>query len=61
MWSPIKPVCMQYMCNFTFYEATCKNNIVHTLNFIDHGFVLYPTMLADLLEGFYDGTEQFMA
>ena len=61
MWSPMKSVCIQYMCNFTYNEATCKNKIMHILGFIHHDFILYPTMLTDLLEGFYQSTAQFMA
>lgn len=60
MWSQMKAVRVQYMCNFAYYEAICNNKIVHILNFIDRGFILYPTMLTDLLEGFYEGTAQFM-
>lgn len=61
MWSQMKSVCIQYMCNFTYNEATCKNKIMYILNFIDHYFILYPTMLTGVLEGFYKSTAQFIA
>lgn len=33
----------------------------HGLSFIDHDVTLYPTMVTDLLEGFYRSTAQLMA
>lgn len=60
MWSQMKPVCIQYMRNFTYNEAAFKNRIMHILNFIDCDFILYPTMLTDLLESFYRSIAQFM-
>lgn len=47
--------------NSTYNEATCKNKITHILSFLDRDVTLYPTMLTDLLEGFYRSTAQFMA
>lgn len=61
MRSQVKSLCIQYACHFTYNEATCKNKIRHILSFIDHDVTLYPTMLTDLLEGFYKSTAQFMA
>lgn len=53
-------VCIKYMCNCTHSEATSRSKTVHFLNLTDRGFILHPTMLADL-KGFYRTIAQFMA